>query len=287
LEETVDQKEPGGSTIPPIDPNYTLQPDQQIWFDLATGGDKAERTMIVVGSAGTGKSFTAIRIMHQLGPETVARAAMTASAARLIYGQTVHSTFKIPVESNASNFEFKPLQKDALKELQDKFRKIETVIIDELSLMSGRMLGKINLRCQQAKANPNQAFGGLAMILVGDFGQYLFFNLPRLPPVLEKPMFSEEDSKNDFLEKRGREIYRSIKNVICLEPGKGGRIQKNEFLESGERNTHQDQFVELIDKLHDGQMSKDHWQILMGNVVEKISDLNTNKDWKNAIRIFP
>ena len=61
---------------------------------------------------------------------------------------------------------------EALSNLQREFEFIDCLIIDEFSMLSQTMLGKIESRLQQAKSN-NKVFGGISLILIGDPAQLL------------------------------------------------------------------------------------------------------------------
>ena len=65
-----------------------------------------------------------------------------------------------------------PLENQKLADLQNDFKNIEFLIIDEFSMLSQVMLGKIDSRLRQAKNN-NLFFGGLSVMLIGDPGQLL------------------------------------------------------------------------------------------------------------------
>ena len=55
--------------------------------------------MIVIGTAGTGKSYTIKAITHYLGRH-LKKAALTAKAAFIIAGETLHCLLKIPVQKD-------------------------------------------------------------------------------------------------------------------------------------------------------------------------------------------
>jgi ATP-dependent DNA helicase PIF1 len=84
----------------------------------------------------------------------------------VVDGETIHSM----INSH-------PNQKDdlasgkSLNKLQDKFKNITHIIIDEKSMLNLEMLSIINQRTQQAKDNFDLNFGGMSVILAGDFFQ--------------------------------------------------------------------------------------------------------------------
>ena len=80
----------------------------------------------------------------------------------------MHSTFSIPC-SNLESELFIPLMGNNLKEIQIEFENVKYLIIDEYSMLSQVMFGKIDLRLRQAKNN-NCIMGGISVILIGDPG---------------------------------------------------------------------------------------------------------------------
>ena len=85
--------------------------------------------MIIIGTAGTGKSYTVSAISHYL-KNSLKRAAPTGKAAFIINGETIHSLFQINVSNS-----FKKLTGIKLKNLQDTFKNVDFIIIDEYSML--------------------------------------------------------------------------------------------------------------------------------------------------------
>ena len=162
------------------------------------------------GEGGTGKTAVVRAICAGLDeitnnagyPMCVARAAPTGVAAHNIGGQTIHSLFQLPIKKR----ELENLSTAPLTSLQARFRNIRYIIIDEKSMLSVIMLQWVNLRLQQIKVN-NDDFGGLSLLLLGDFCQ--------LPPVGGVPLFSTIKHANvDVI--LGQELYRRIDKTITL-----------------------------------------------------------------------
>ena len=82
------------------------------------------------------------------------------------------------------------------------------VIVDEMSMMERRMLRVLDERLRQAKACPDQPFGGLSMVLVGDFGQ--------LPPIGDVEMFSKEKKDGQALSTLGVQTFDTLTHSIVL-----------------------------------------------------------------------
>lgn len=118
-------------------------------------GAKEQLLMYLAGKAGTGKSFI-VRALHAYGRCIVV--APTAAAASVTGGRTIHSFFCINPETS----EFKVNAA--------KFNDINTLIIDEISMVNIELLLTINRACCVVK-NSQRLFGGMNVILCGDFFQ--------------------------------------------------------------------------------------------------------------------
>ena len=127
----------------------------------------------ITGKSGTGKTTLIKAIVEDL--PNVILCAPTGSAARLIGGFTVHRTFQIPPYPIVDVKMLSPLGRLKRKLL----KQVETVIIDEVSMLRGDVLLAVDYRLRQCAKNFEDAqkpFGGKNMIFVGDFFQ--------LPPVV-------------------------------------------------------------------------------------------------------
>jgi hypothetical protein len=131
----------------------------------------ADRTpvVLVTGRAGTGKSHF-IRALVEEDPQyPQALLAPTGLAAMNIGGQTVHSFFGFPP---------RPLVGGADKPhyfFTRTARAIRRLIVDEVSMLRADVLDAMNQHLQVARKS-QRPFGGVQMLLVGDFYQ--------LPPVV-------------------------------------------------------------------------------------------------------
>jgi len=128
-----------------------------------------DRTPILVtGEAGTGKS-TLVNYIKRLGDvgHTVVLAP-TGVAALNVGGQTLHSFFRLP---------FQVIDENALADQRSNrlWKKVQLVIIDEISMVRADILDGIDIILRRAQ-NPNLPFGGCQLLCVGDFHQ--------LPPVI-------------------------------------------------------------------------------------------------------
>jgi DNA replication protein DnaC len=124
-----------------------------MWFDMVVEALQSRKQLLLIvnGTAGTGKTFTISAISSAVPKEHIVRSAYTAKAAHLIRGETLHKIFQIPVEKGQGT-KFGPLNGAKLAALQEKFRHVKIIIIDEYSMLSLTMLGKLTLVFVKPKA---------------------------------------------------------------------------------------------------------------------------------------
>ena len=137
---------------------------------------------IITGGPGTGKSylvdvFRGMSDTMKLGEQV--RAAYFGIAAVNIGGSSLCSFMDIPTDEKTSIAEkrMRPWNPEKLKEFKRRFdvTKVSAVIIDEISTIKPQLLAYLNKRLRELRPDVNKRFGGLAVILLGDFDQ--------LPPV--------------------------------------------------------------------------------------------------------
>ncbi|MCA9333397.1 AAA family ATPase, partial [Candidatus Saccharibacteria bacterium] len=121
----------------------------------------------ITGKAGTGKSVLLQYFVENSGKRVVV-VAPTGVAALNVGGQTIHSFFKMPFD-----IDFDDLKVDY--KLRELLRNIDTVVIDEISMVRVELMEAISKKLQIARRN-EEPFGGIQMVMFGDLYQ--------LPPVV-------------------------------------------------------------------------------------------------------
>jgi len=126
--------------------------------------------VFITGNAGTGKTTFLKYFLAHTRKKTVVLAP-TGVAALNAGGQTVHSFFYFKPNVTLSKIKKKKLSKHSI------YKKVETIIIDEASMLRCDLLDCIDrfLRLNRESAEP---FGGVQMVFIGD--------LQQLPPVVKK-----------------------------------------------------------------------------------------------------
>ncbi len=126
--------------------------------------------VFVTGAAGSGKSYL---VKHFLkGRKKLPILASTGSAAVLVGGRTFHSFFGLGIMQGGIDATVERALKN--KRLIKRLKKATTVIVDEVSMLSGQTLRTAETIARYTRENPD-AWGGIRIIAGGDFAQ--------LPPV--------------------------------------------------------------------------------------------------------
>lgn len=143
-----------------------LSNDQQECYNAVKQGNN----LFITARAGSGKSFLINYIINNI-KKPIILCASTGISATIIGGRTLHSQFLINTDFNIEE----SIEKiKASKNRYDKIKKGKLFIIDEISMVSNKLLDFIDKICQIIREN-NKPFGGLQILFCGDFLQ--------LPPV--------------------------------------------------------------------------------------------------------
>jgi ATP-dependent DNA helicase PIF1 len=134
------------------------------------------RNVFITGSAGTGKSFLLKYIIQELqsqhGLVGVAVTASTGIAAVNLGGQTVHNFAGIGLgKGEPERIVSKVLHNE---KAIDRWVDVKVLVIDEISMVDRTLFELLDLIARRVR-NDDRPFGGIQLILVGDFLQ--------LPPV--------------------------------------------------------------------------------------------------------
>jgi ATP-dependent DNA helicase PIF1 len=136
----------------------TLSPEQQAVFDaIETTSDH----IFVTGRAGTGKSTLLNHLAWNTSKQVVI-CAPTGVAALNVGGQTIHSLFRLPIGVIADH------EIEQSKELRKLLGTIDTVVIDEVSMVNADLMDAIDRSLRQARQRPREPFGGAQLVLFGD-----------------------------------------------------------------------------------------------------------------------
>lgn len=146
----------------------SLSQEQHVAMEILRSGEN----VFLTGGAGSGKSYVIRHFMRETDGKLLPILASTGAAAVLLGGRTFHSFFGLGIMDGGSDATFARASKD--QKLMARLRKVEGVIIDEISMIPGDALMIAEALAQKARES-TLPWGGMRIIAVGDFAQ--------LPPV--------------------------------------------------------------------------------------------------------
>ena len=117
--------------------------------------------IFVTGRAGTGKS-TLLNHLSWHTSKQIVICAPTGVAALNVGGQTIHSLFRLPIGVIADH------EIEQSRELRKLLGTIDTIVIDEVSMVNADLLDAVDRSLRQARQRPHEAFGGAQVVLFGD-----------------------------------------------------------------------------------------------------------------------
>ena len=213
----------------------------------------------VGGPGGTGKSqvIKAIIYFHKKMKKrhTLKLSALTGTAAKHIKGSTTTTLFGFSSDkySNAK--------------LQNKFGKVETIIIDEVSMIGCSHLLKIANALTKGKcADPSLPFGGVDIIFFGDFIQF--------SPVKDSELYCGwETQENRSKKNRKKQTENNIQLAMHLWK------QINHIVILDEQMRVQDQdYLAILNRLREGKCTDSDIALLNNRVVDQANSVTSIND---------
>ena len=176
---------------------------------------KMGHNVFLTGPAGSGKTYLLKQYIDYLKKNHigVAVTASTGIAATHMNGQTIHSWSGMGIAEVFGEDDYKRLKKRPYH--SQRLRNTKVLIIDEVSMLHAHQLDIVNDICKRFK-EPFTAFGGLQVILCGDFFQ--------LPPVakygqqarfvIESEAWEEMDPQICYLEEQHRQEDKKMLKIL-------------------------------------------------------------------------
>ncbi|GAA4971492.1 PIF1 family DEAD/DEAH box helicase [Algibacter aquimarinus] len=219
-----------------IPDNLVITDEFQEAFDLM---DKTRESVFITGKAGTGKS-TLLKYFRKKTRKNIVILAPTGIAALQVNGQTIHSFFRFPPRFIKLNTISKNEQRSEL------FQKLDTLIIDEISMVSADIIDGID-KSLKLHRNSNLPFGGVQMVFFGDL-----FQLP--PVVVGKEL-------NEFYNNHFGSPYFFSANTFNNYSFKKIELQKI-FRQAGDTT-----FIDILNQVRKNQIHDDTLETLNERVV--------------------
>lgn len=218
-----------------------LSAEQEKVLRLAAEG----KSIFFTGSAGTGKSVLLRAIIKRLKdihpPGTVAVTASTGLAACNIGGITVHSYTGIGLGKGTVEDILKRVRKN--RKAVERWLSTTVLIIDEVSMIEGRLFDKLDWLARVIRKRPNEPFGGIQIIICGDF-----FQLPPISRLIVNPDGTEEREDTLF----------AFESMTWTEVLHAKIVLQEVFRQKGDQ-----QFIDMLNEMRRGIVSDETERELM------------------------
>lgn len=214
-----------------------LNPCQQKAYEAFLTG----KNLFISGGAGTGKSYLLDHIRQN---HDIAITATTGIAAVNVGGVTIHSWAMLS-DKMGNTKRLAILERSGKAE---KIRNAKALAIDEISMLEAKLLDQLDWTLKIIRNNKDEPFGGLQIIVLGDFFQ--------LPPVTvdSRPVYYAFQS--------GAWDFKTI-NLLTIQ------------------RTNEPEFIDLLKWLRQGKMSPD-FKKLMEPCLRPYGEFDSE-----AINLFP
>ncbi|MCP3664246.1 MAG: AAA family ATPase, partial [Gammaproteobacteria bacterium] len=229
------------------------------------------KPLFISGPGGTGKSYVAesirnyIHLRYAQSPEdrVVVMTAPTGTAAVNIDGDTLHHAFGLPVQQN---FAVRGTLGDKRKQqMRNQYDSLVAVIIDEISMVSSDMWYYLNqnLNTIMGVTNNKTFFGGLMIIVLGDFFQ--------LPPVGGPKIFADPNPKKHGAAAAAIHLWRDLVQLAELTIIERQKDQR---------------FAELLNRIRTGDHTEEDIQLLLTRTIENLGMSPDDPQLIDAPHIF-
>jgi hypothetical protein len=254
-----------------------LNDDQRRAYDIVdwhlketvAGKKPPQLLMMIPGEGGVGKSkliqTMSQNFQQQNVGEWLVKGAYTGIAASLIDGKTLHVLAGIPINGRKQSAQ-------TLKKLHEFWHIKRYLMIDEVSMLSRSFFANMcRIITTAMEMEEEKPFGGLNVILVGDFHQF--------PPVVARrsaPLYWPTDSRHDSEDEiLGRKIYEQFTMVVQLK--KQIRVQDHEW-------------HDILQHVRHGNCQQKHIDAIRQLIITNPDCPPTNYDtfpWKEARLVTP
>ena len=224
---------------------------------------KQGKNTLVTGAAGSGKTYLLAEFVNWARNEgkTVAVTATTGLAATHLNGRTIHNYANLGISKPKELMCEESvlfLAKRMNKNYKNAVKKTDILVIDEVSMLADCALDAVD-KIMRTVRNNNSAFGGMQVVLCGDF-----FQLP--------PIDKDNDGVNFITESQ---VYKNECFSVC-------------YLEENFRQNEKDPLLEILNAIRYDKVTDEHRAILQARAeyspVEKAIKLyckNKNVDKEN------
>ena len=220
--------------------------NQALALEIMLSGE----SVLLTGPAGAGKTYVLNQFIRlaKHGGKHVSITATTGLAATHLGGTTIHAWSGIGVNDYLAPGFFDHLPKGR----REIIEKTDVLIIDEISMLHDFRLDMIDEVCRAVRKAPDEPFGGIQVIMSGDFFQ--------LPPINRNDSRAGSFVVNSL-------VWRQLDPVIC-------------YLQEQHRQD-DETLLAILNAIRAGDVRRHHAEILLERVnslpddLENITELHT------------
>lgn len=232
--------------------------NQQLALEIMLSGE----SVLLTGPAGSGKTYVLnqfIRLAKHDGKH-VSVTATTGLAATHLGGTTIHAWSGIGVHDDIPGGFVDHMAKGR----REIIEKTDVLIIDEISMLHDFRLDMVDEVCRLVRREPDVPFGGIQVIMSGDFFQ--------LPPV------NRNDSRAGGFVVNSN-VWRELDPTVC-------------YLEEQHRQD-DEELTSILNALRDGDLRRRHAELLLervdvvpdGDDITELHTVNVDVDRLNEQRL--
>jgi ATP-dependent exoDNAse (exonuclease V) alpha subunit len=226
---------------------------------------KTGANVFLTGEPGSGKTYLVNQYVAYLREHgiTPAITASTGIAATHIGGVTIHSWSGVGIKNSLTHYDLRRIEDNP--RLTRRIKNSSVLIIDEVSMLSARTFSMVDAVCRAVRA-VDEPFGGLQVVLVGDFFQ--------LPPVVrrdddpnERLPFENEDDNSGAAFAYRSPTWRNLGLTVCY-------LSEQYRQEDGA-------FLDILSALRSGSLTEEHRERLRARG-ERLAEIP-----KDVTKLFP
>ncbi|MDO8552529.1 MAG: PIF1 family DEAD/DEAH box helicase [bacterium] len=207
--------------------------------------------VFLTGEPGSGKTHTVNEYVRWLMERGIypAVTASTGIAATHIGGYTIHSWSGIGVKRDLDLYELDKITQN--ERVVRRVRGTSVLIIDEVSMLSATTLGMVDRVCREVR-HKDAPFGGLQVVLVGDFFQ--------LPPVVREEY--QEEATLEFSSEGGSAFGGEPTSSFAFSARTWEALNPIVCYLSEQHRQEDKAFLELLSGIRRGAFSASHHALL-------------------------
>ncbi len=207
---------------------------------------KTGANVFLTGEPGAGKTYVINKYIAWLIASglNVAVTASTGIAATHIGGMTIHSWSGVGARDTLTKYDLDQIT--TKEKLSKRIKRTNVLIIDEISMLDGKMLDMVDVICRTIRQS-GDAFGGVQVVCVGDFFQ--------LPPIAR-----QGDMMRYAFESRA---WENIRPLVCYITEQFR--QEDELL------------LSLLSSIRKGEIEEDHYNLLKEQVDIAFEDIEPTR----------